>query len=165
MTETNHYQEITNRDRIFISDNSQIAISLGILVYASSYTRFEQSYREIANLLQLPGRDDPYVHILSLVSQWLREETNGCWLLIADSADDANISTQTVLQPSQIVAAESSGPSLLTYIPQTSKGSILITSRNQDAAYRLVGDIRKIITIGSMSQADSLSLVRAKFES
>ena len=60
-------------------------------VHASSYTLFEHVYRNFANVLNLPGREDPGVDILQLVCQWLQEETNGSWFLILDDADDANI--------------------------------------------------------------------------
>jgi hypothetical protein len=67
-------------------------------VHASSYTRFEQGYRDIANRLKLHGSDDPKVDVLQLVSQWLQDDTNESWLLILDNADDANMFTYTVAQ-------------------------------------------------------------------
>jgi tetratricopeptide (TPR) repeat protein len=131
-------------------------------VHASSYTRFEQGYREIANKLKLSGRDDPKIEILQLVSRWLRDETNGFWLLILDNADDANIFTPAVPQPAQY-KDEMSPPSLLSYIPQTSSGSVLVTSRNTDAACRIIGN-NSIINIGSMSEIESMTLLKAKLK-
>ena len=131
-------------------------------VHASSYTRFEQGYREIADKLKLPGRDNPKIEILQLVSGWLRDETNGFWLLILDNADDANIFTPAVPQPAQR-KDEISHPSLLSYIPQTSNGSVLVTSRNSDAACRIIGN-NNTIDIGSMSETESMTLLKAKLK-
>ena len=131
-------------------------------VHASSYTRFEQGYREIAEKLKLLGRDDPKIDILQLVSCWLGDETNGFWLLILDNADDANIFTPAVPQPAQR-KDEIPHPSLLNYIPQTSNGSVLVTSRNRDAAYRIIGN-NNWIDIGSMSETESRTLLKAKLK-
>src|SRR5579871_6790221 len=129
-------------------------------VHASSYTRFEQGYRDIASRLNLHGRDDPKVDILQLVSQWLRDETNGPWLLILDNADDASIFTHIVSQSTQN-KGESSCPPLLGYIPQTSNGSVLVTSRNRDAASRIIGN-NNMINVDLMDETESLTLLKAK---
>jgi tetratricopeptide (TPR) repeat protein len=131
-------------------------------VHASSYTRFEQGYREIANKLKLPGRDDPKIEILQLVSRWLRDETNGFWLLILDNADNANIFTPAVSAPAQRKDGISH-TSLLSYIPQTSNSSVLVTSRNSDAAYRIIGN-NNTIDIGIMSETESMTLLKAKLK-
>jgi len=46
-------------------------------VHASTTARFEEAYRGIADKLTLPGRNDPKVDILRLVSDWLCDEANG----------------------------------------------------------------------------------------
>src|SRR4051794_36389173 len=60
-------------------------------IHASNAARFEQGYREIANEVELPARDDPRSDILRLVSEWLSDEQNGRWLIILDNADDDNV--------------------------------------------------------------------------
>jgi hypothetical protein len=45
-------------------------------VHASTQARFEEAYRDIANRLELPGRDDPKASVLRLVYDWLRDEAN-----------------------------------------------------------------------------------------
>jgi hypothetical protein len=74
-----------------------LSAAIGLPCHASSYTRFEEGYRDIANRLKLHG-SDPKVDILQLVSQWLQDDRNGSWLLILDNTDDANMSTYTVAQ-------------------------------------------------------------------
>jgi tetratricopeptide (TPR) repeat protein len=162
---------------LFYTSKSQIAIEYSyrlkaklpstwvFWVHASSYTRFEQGYRDIANRLKLPSRNNPKVDILQIVSQWLQDETNGSWLLILDNADDANMFTHIIdtmgQQPTQCKEGETSYQSLLKYIPQTSKCLVLVTSRNSDAAARITGN-NNMINIGLMSETESLALLKAK---
>lgn len=46
-------------------------------VYASTQAQFEEAYRDIADKFDLPGRHDLKADVLRLVSDWLRNETNG----------------------------------------------------------------------------------------
>uniref|UniRef100_A0A093Y283 O-acetylhomoserine (Thiol)-lyase n=1 Tax=Talaromyces marneffei PM1 TaxID=1077442 RepID=A0A093Y283_TALMA len=59
-------------------------------VHASNAARFEQSYRELADDVKLFGRRDPKANIFKLVHDWLRDSTNGKWILILDNVDDAH---------------------------------------------------------------------------
>ena len=125
-------------------------------VHASSYTRFEQGYRDIANRIELSGREDPKVDILQLVCQWLGDEGNGSWLLILDNADDAALFTHAMPQ------SYATSASILAYIPQTSTGLILVTSRNREAASRLIGHDKNMIIVESMSETEALTLLQEK---
>lgn len=60
-------------------------------VRAGSAATFRQSYREIAEAANIPGRDDPKTDILDLVYRWLKKEKNGPWLMIIDNNDDAEL--------------------------------------------------------------------------
>ncbi|KUJ20834.1 uncharacterized protein LY89DRAFT_682496 [Mollisia scopiformis] len=60
-------------------------------IHASTKIRFEQAYQEIADRLELPGRDDPKVNVLRLVYNWLSSEANGHWLIILDNVDDGSV--------------------------------------------------------------------------
>jgi hypothetical protein len=39
----------------------------------------------------MDGWDDPKADILQIVITWLGAETNGKWLMVIDSADDASV--------------------------------------------------------------------------
>ena len=54
----------------------------------SSYRSYEEAYRDIADKLELPGRDNPKADILRLVRNWLCDERNGQWTMILDNVDD-----------------------------------------------------------------------------
>ncbi|KAH7175986.1 putative kinesin [Dactylonectria macrodidyma] len=100
-------------------------------VHASSSARFEEAYRNIADKLQLPGRDDPQRNVLQLVHAWLCDEENGPWMMVLDNADSVE-----VFFPRQGAHGSRDQP-LASFLPKTGRGSIIITSRNTDAAERL----------------------------
>ena len=93
--------------------------------------------------------------ILRLVYSWLCDEANGRWVMIIDNADDLDVFS----------CVSSNAPAaLLDSLPQSPNGSILITSRSRDVAFRLTGSYADIIGVSSMNQADALALLRNKLE-
>jgi tetratricopeptide (TPR) repeat protein len=124
-------------------------------VYCSSGARFRQSYEGIARALQLPGADRPETKVVQTVADWLRNEDNGRWLLILDNADDSAVFQENV-------AAESGQECLLDYVPQSSHGSVLITSRNRQAALDLTDDEESIIDVEPMTLPEAVKLLRSK---
>ncbi|PQE14359.1 hypothetical protein CJF30_00006939 [Rutstroemia sp. NJR-2017a BBW] len=70
-------------------------------VHTSNASRFEQSFREIANYVKIPRRQDLQVNIFQLVHDWLRNERKGKWVLILDNVDDAGflIQAESVIEP------------------------------------------------------------------
>ena len=104
-------------------------------VRANSAARFEQSYREIANMLKLPGREDAKNNTLQLVYEALRSEANGHWLMILDNADDETfLLGRATDPPSQDCSMTRETAPLSRFVPQTPHGSVLVTSRNRLAA-------------------------------
>ncbi|KAF1809530.1 hypothetical protein P152DRAFT_476429, partial [Eremomyces bilateralis CBS 781.70] len=107
-------------------------------LHASTKARFEEAYRDIADRLEFPGRENPKADILRLVRNWLCEETNGQWTMILDNVD--NLETFFPSRDDKKDEPSRSPPaSLAAYLPQSRNGSTLITSRNKDAAARLSG--------------------------
>jgi tetratricopeptide (TPR) repeat protein len=134
-------------------------------IHASNATRFEQGYRDIASKIQLPGRDDPKVNILRLVSNWLCHEGNGRWLMILDNADDNDVffrldeDTERGMWANDIAGSRKP---LESFLPQTPNGSILITSRNSTAAMNLVGVYYNVIRVEPMDEGDALALLKTR---
>jgi hypothetical protein len=133
-------------------------------VHASNAARFEQSFRDIANFVKIPGRKNPQADIFQLVCDWLRDDKRGKWVLILDNVDDAGF----------LVEARRSGDNrqtgdiesgklrpLVSCLPQCSHGSILVTTRSEDAALNLI-EQRDIITIEPMGSQDALTLFENK---
>ena len=128
-------------------------------VYVSSVQRFEQAYAEISRRLELPGCEDPKVNKLEKVSDWLNDESHEPWLLLLDNADDEGVFFNAQdIEVSQHVPTTP----LIRYIPQSSNGSVLITSRNRNAAFRLTNDAETIVDVPLMDKENSKLILSRK---
>ncbi|KAH7138663.1 kinesin light chain [Dendryphion nanum] len=129
-------------------------------VHASTTARFEEAYKDIADRLELPGRNDPKVNTLKLVRDWLCDETNGIWAMVLDNVDDVE-----VFYPNQKRKRGEDVPApLATYLPQSRHGSILVTSRSKDAAARMVGSIKHIKEVNVMDDGQAMQLLQNKLK-
>ena len=97
-------------------------------IHSSSVDRFEQAYRDISRRLALPQADETEVDHLQQVSDWFSD--NGPWLLVVDNVDDLN---------AFFSKSDSLPKPLSAYLPQTSNGRILITTRDRRVGERLTG--------------------------
>jgi hypothetical protein len=128
-------------------------------VAASTSARFEQAYRNLADKPLLPGRIDPEVDVLRMVRDWLCDEENGPWTMVLDGVDALG-----VFFPSEVEADAQAyirtGHSAHTF--PTRNGTILITSRSKDVAYRLVGAYSLICEVPPMLEREGLQLLHNK---
>ncbi|KFY28037.1 hypothetical protein V491_00670 [Pseudogymnoascus sp. VKM F-3775] len=131
-------------------------------IHAGTKPRFEQAYQEIAEKLELPGRDDQKTNILRLVYNWLSDEANGRWHMILDNVDDGSVFFGSNDVTSSHNQTAESQPPLETFVPQSQNGSILITSRNSTAASNLVDTFGKLIPVEPMKEQDSVELLKTK---
>ncbi|RYP03247.1 hypothetical protein DL764_005294 [Monosporascus ibericus] len=131
-------------------------------IHAGTRARVEEGFKEIADAAKIPGRNQPKADILQLVYQWLRNERNGQWLIVLDSADDVNVFYGTDEKAKQTVTIGEGMRPLWTYLPQSSNGSTLITTRDKELAFKLTGDHRNIIEVGPMDQDHALTLFATK---
>ncbi|KAJ5192536.1 Tetratricopeptide-like helical [Penicillium cf. viridicatum] len=123
-------------------------------VHGSNESRFEQSFREIADQVKIPGRQDPQVNIFKLVENWLRDEKIGKWVCILDNIDDDQLLSMRS-------SANGSNKPLLEYIPKSQNGSVIITSRSREAALRIV-DHKGLIEVNPMQRSEALELLQRK---
>ncbi|KAL8330826.1 hypothetical protein RB593_001671 [Gaeumannomyces tritici] len=91
-------------------------------IHAGTQARVEEGFQAIADVVKLPGRNQPKADVLQLVY----------------------------------------GKPLANYLPQSRNGSIVVTTRNRDLAFRLTGDHKNIIDIKPMVLADALLLLKKK---
>ncbi|KAH8727392.1 P-loop containing nucleoside triphosphate hydrolase protein [Phaeosphaeriaceae sp. PMI808] len=135
-------------------------------VHASSRARFEEGYRKIAERGKLPGWDQPDADILKPVHSWLCDEANGHWVMIIDNADDLSVFPRPTQRRnvSKDDVSSNAAASLLELLPQSPNGSILITSRSRDVAFRLTGSYADITRVQPMDQAHALALLRNKLD-
>ncbi|KAF2718832.1 TPR-like protein [Polychaeton citri CBS 116435] len=123
-------------------------------IHASNATRFEQSVRDIADLVHIYGRDDPKANIFALFRGWLRDLRRGKWLIILDNADDVDFLFQK---------EATTGCRPLDCLPVCEYGSILVTTRSKDAALKLV-EHSNMIVVNPMDEEDAVALLEKKLE-
>jgi tetratricopeptide (TPR) repeat protein len=138
-----------------------------VWIHASNTTRFRQGYRDIADKLLLPGREDPQADVLQLVHAWLSDRRNGQWLMILDNVDDDGIffgGDQDGTDASAVLAVDAADHNrpLESFLPQTAHGIILITSRNKIAATNLVGGYGDVFQVEPMGEVDALALLHTR---
>ncbi|RYP50881.1 hypothetical protein DL769_010894 [Monosporascus sp. CRB-8-3] len=143
----------------FIKQNKEI---WAFWVHAGTRARVEEGFKTIADAAKIPGRNQPNADILQLVCQWLHNERNGQWLIVLDSADDVNVFYGTDEKAKQTATIGEGMRPLWTYLPQSSNGSILITTRDKELAFKLTGDHKNIIEVGPMDQDHALTLLATK---
>ncbi|KAF2675928.1 hypothetical protein K458DRAFT_352596 [Lentithecium fluviatile CBS 122367] len=132
-------------------------------VHASNAARFEQSYRDIADRVKIFGRKDPKADIFKLVHDWLCSSRDP-WLLVLDNVDDAHFLVDIpVTQRDEGANSRGAPKPLRFYIPQSERGSVLVTTRSQDAALKLV-EKRCMISVGPMNEVQACALFRKKHE-
>lgn len=123
-------------------------------MHGSNESRFEQSFREIADRVKIPGRQDPQANIFKLVENWLHDEKIGKWVCILDNVDDDQV--LSVRSP-----ANASNKPLLVYIPRSQNGSVIITSRSREVALKMVY-YKGLIEVNPMERSKALELPRRK---
>lgn len=129
-------------------------------IFASNATKVLQSFRDIASKLELSGCDDPTANTPELVRRWLDDEKNGKWFVILDNADDVDVMNE-VYPPSGRPNGNQrlDQRRLIDYLPQSSHGKILVTSRDRSVAYDIVGDHDRLVPVDCMDEAESLDLL------
>ncbi|KAJ5560553.1 hypothetical protein N7513_002952 [Penicillium frequentans] len=127
-------------------------------VHASNAARFEQSFRDIAEQVRIPDRQDLKIDIFRLVEDWLRNEKRGKWILILDNVDDDEL-----FQKKPAMRDASTKP-LLQYLPTSLPGYIIVTSRSREVAMKIV-DYKDLLEIQPMNKSEGLELLSRKLDS
>jgi tetratricopeptide (TPR) repeat protein len=134
-------------------------------VHASNASRFEESFRQIADRAKIPERFDSKISIFKVVHDWLADVKEK-WVIILDNVDD----DQFLYEPSTKSRIEndsqdgSSKAPLLTFIPQSSNGSVLWTTRSRRVATRAV-NVRNILSVEPMDISHAVALMERKLTS
>ncbi|KAJ5887900.1 P-loop containing nucleoside triphosphate hydrolase protein [Penicillium taxi] len=127
-------------------------------IHASNKIRFEQSCREIADRVKIPGRQNPQANIFKLLCHWLQDEKH-TWVLVLDNLDD----DQFLHETPQVSDGQSKTltRSIWAYFSQISRGSIVITSRSRRVAIQLVEE-EEIISVEPMDETQAFALLEKK---
>jgi tetratricopeptide (TPR) repeat protein len=119
-------------------------------VPAISQESFELAYREIGNRLRIPGITDENADVKGLVKKALSSDSVGQWLMVVDNADDPEVLIDSS-------TSDSGSARLLDYLPYSSRGKILFTTRSRKAA----GDLTQnsVLELHDMSKAEAWQLL------
>ncbi|KAH0536621.1 hypothetical protein FGG08_006515 [Glutinoglossum americanum] len=130
-------------------------------VHSSNSARFEEAYKDIARELTLPGLDDPDTNTLQLVYKWLSDDASGPWLLVLDNADDMEAFFGSGPHTSSHQSEYQPTAALVNYLPRSSNGSIIITTRDRRVGERL-SDREKSIPVLPFTSVDAEYLLQCK---
>jgi len=119
-------------------------------VPAVDITSFENAYRDIGQKLKIRGIDDDKTDVKALVKSVLNSESTGSWLLIVDNADDV-----------QLLFGDSG---LSDYLPFSSKGSILFTTRNHVVTVGLDVPWQNTVIVAEMSRAEAMDMLQGNLK-
>ncbi|KAL0931324.1 kinesin light chain [Colletotrichum truncatum] len=134
-------------------------------VHASNADRFRQGYIAIAQECNIPGRDNSEADVLMLVKTWLEKGIRGRWLMVIDNADDTQLffpSSSPDGSTNTHSTTEKPG-GLGRYIPECAHGSILITTRNKQAALRIARS-NPLLKIEGMSDNETNQLLNTMLD-
>jgi hypothetical protein len=119
-------------------------------VYANTLASFEKGYADIAECLKLPGRTDQNTNVKLLVQAALSRRESGHWILIIDNADDIDVLLKR--------GGDSGKMALVDYLPESSMGLIIFTTRTRKAAISLAKN--NMIQVDEMSRDDAMEVLR-----
>ena len=117
-------------------------------VQASDTASFNNSYRQIAQKLGIPGLEDDK-DVNKLVFEALMRLSSG-WVLIIDNADDYEVLLKS--------NGSDGSPALIKSIPNRGNGAVLFTTRNHRAAVDFTE--ANVIQIKAMSREESTELLK-----
>ncbi|ORY14269.1 P-loop containing nucleoside triphosphate hydrolase protein [Clohesyomyces aquaticus] len=147
------------RDPPNVSPDTWIPDTWVFWVHAGSRAKLAEGYRNIAASMEIPDWYVPGKNIPELVHNWLSDEAHGRWLMIVDNADDLDVFCSSVDDSKSATVEKLKSFDFLDYLPKSQTGTILITSRSRDVAFRMTGDHKAIIQVDPMDEPEALALL------
>ncbi|KAI2923323.1 hypothetical protein CBS147343_872 [Aspergillus niger] len=132
-------------------------------IHANSISRFQESYYNLIKECEIESPEDKTDN-LKLVKQWLEKQCKR-WLLIIDNADQASLFTSDGRQGQETSTSDKQlqeDSSIVQFLPESSYGSILITTRNRAAGVKFVRGIgRNMLEVDTMTKEESRCLIKS----
>ena len=101
-----------------------------IWIPATNIESLRQAYVEVIRQLSIPCREEDKADVKRLMQGYLSKESTGQWLLVFDNADDINM---WIAKPE----SEPESGRLIEYLPRSSQGCIVFTTRDRKTAVKL----------------------------
>ena len=124
-------------------------------VRASDTTSFENAFREIGQQLKIPELKNEDADVKTLVKTRLSQESTGRWFMIVDNADDFELFYHND-------SDDRKSNKLSEYLPFSTLGSILFTTRDREAATRYAGS--NVIDVDEMDDTESKELFQRSLQ-
>ncbi|PQE27903.1 hypothetical protein CJF30_00009096 [Rutstroemia sp. NJR-2017a BBW] len=132
---------------------AQYARYLVLWVPAISQKSFELAYREIGTNLHVPGIANDDADVMQLVKEALNSDIGRNWLMIVDNADDSGVLMSGM-------GRNQRSPRLFDYLPHSSSGKILFTSRSRKVAEDLTPG--SVLELTDMGQTEAKQLLERR---
>ncbi|KAH6973012.1 hypothetical protein BKA56DRAFT_646039 [Ilyonectria sp. MPI-CAGE-AT-0026] len=135
-------------------------------IHGGNAERFRGGYSSIAQELNIPGRDDPQIDVLSLVKAWLEKNYQQRWLMVIDNADDIELFFGSQEGNDETTSSNSTVNEVAClgrYVPECAHGSILVTTRNKQAGLNLAQG-KPPIEVDKLTDAEANMLMRAMMD-
>lgn len=122
-------------------------------IHCGSSVQFDEDYRKLAKLVNIPETNESGSSgdVKRVVKDWLESEESGDWILVLDNADN-----KLDFFPN---TSGNSNAGLARYIPQATKGTVIITTRDYEVALQLAGT-KAVLTKKAMQSSDAEALFR-----
>ena len=124
-------------------------------VRASDTASFENAFREIGLQLKIPELKNEDADVKTLVKTRLSQESTGRWFMIVDNADDFELFYHNDND-------DRKSNKLSEYLPFSTLGSILFTTRDRKAATRFAGS--NVIDVDEMDDTESKELFQRSLQ-
>lgn len=118
-------------------------------VRATDPTSSENAYSEIGQQLEIPRLKEAKANVMGLVKTRLCQERTGKWLMVVDDADDFQLFYRGK-------DGDNKSNALSKYLPFSTLGAILFTTRDRKAATLFAG--ANIVVVDEMDNIDSQEL-------
>jgi hypothetical protein len=116
-------------------------------VPALSVETFEQAYRKIASLLEIPGAAEGKADMKELVQRYISGGKAGKWMMIVDNADDMDI-----------MDGRGENDGILQYLPEGEFGLTIFTTRDSQIAQSLAGS--DVVELAKMTHLDAVDFLK-----
>ena len=110
---------------------------------ATNIESLQQAYLEAGQQLGISGINEEQADVKKLVQDRLSQESAGRWLLIFDNADDIEMWIKKD-------GHANGSPALKQYLPRSSQGRIIFTTRSRKVAIKLAQE--NVIAVSEMEE-------------
>lgn len=125
-----------------------------VWIPATNKESLHQAYRDAAQQLGIPRREDNKEDVKSLLQEYLGRESSGRWLLVFDNADDRDM---WIAKPESGLEARQGSRPLIDYLPKSNQGAILFTTRDRKLAVKLAQ--QNVVEVPAMEEGAAAQLL------